>query len=220
MTTPTAETDSQMPRRGRFVVFEGGEGSGKSTQARLLADQLDAVLTREPGGTAIGERVRQILLDPRVGHLDARAELLLVLAARAQHVVECIRPMLDQGNDVVCDRFSPSTLAYQGYGRGLDLSSIKAADELARNGLEPDVVVLLDLGPEVASARRQRAPDRIEGEDDAFFARVRNGYLALAQSEPDRFVVVDADGSIDEVRERVRAGLGEPFFARKEAVES
>ncbi|MGB9113171.1 MAG: dTMP kinase [Acidimicrobiales bacterium] len=208
-----------MRRRGRFVVFEGGEGSGKSTQARVLADQLDAVLTREPGGTAIGERVREVLLDRRVGHLEARAELLLMLAARAQHVAEYIRPMLDQGRDVVCDRFSPSTLAYQGYGRGLDLSAIRAADELARNGLEPDVVVLLDLSPEVASTRRSGARDRIEGEDDAFFVRVRNGYLALAQSEPDRFLVVDADGSIDEVSDRVRARLGEQFFARKQAVE-
>jgi dTMP kinase len=204
--------DPQASRGGRFVVFEGGEGSGKSTQARLFADELGAVLTREPGGTVIGERVREVLLDRRA-LLDARTELLLVLAARAQHVAEYIRPMLGVPRDVVCDRFSPSTLAYQGYGRGLDLASIKAADALARNGLEPDVVVLLDLSPEVAQKRRSRDPDRIEGEDDAFFTRVRDGYLALAQAEPDRFVVVDADGSIDEVRERVRAGLGGRFLA-------
>lgn len=209
-----------MSRRGRLIVFEGGEGSGKSTQAQLLADELGALLTREPGGTRIGERVRQILLNRRVGRLDARTELMLMLAARAQHVAEYIRPTLDRGRDVVCDRFSPSTLAYQGYGRGLDLSVIRAADELARAGLEPDVVVLLDLAPEIASMRRSREPDRIEGEDDAFFARVREGYVALARSEPDRYVVVDAGGSIAEVRDRVRVAIRGRLIAKEDEVES
>jgi dTMP kinase len=207
-----------MARRGRFIVIEGGEGSGKSTQAHLLADELGAVLTREPGGTAIGERVREVLLDRRVGHIDKRTELFLMLAARAQHVDEYIRPALDQGRDVVCDRFSPSTLAYQGYGRGLDLCAVRAADALARNGLEPDLVVLLDLAPRLASNRRSRAPDRIEGEDDAFFDRVREGYLAIAKDDPGRFVVVDAEGSIDEVRGRVRAALRGRLIADEDAV--
>jgi dTMP kinase len=194
-------------RRGHFIVFEGGEGSGKTTQARLLADELGAELTREPGGTAIGEMVREVLLDRRVCRIDARAELMLMLAARAQHVVEYLVPTLEQGHHVVCDRFSPSTLAYQGYGRGLDLAAIRAADEFARAGLEPDLVVLLDLAPEVAAKRRVREPDRIEGENDEFFVRVRDGYLALAQADPDHFVVVDADGSIAEVRDRVLSAV-------------
>lgn len=209
-----------MTRRGRFIVLEGGEGSGKSTQARLLADELGAVVTREPGGTALGELLREILLDRRAGRVVASAELLLMLAARAQHVSELILPTLDQGRDVVCDRFSPSTLAYQGFGRGLDLSAIRAADELARSGLEPDVVVLLDLAPEIATTRRTRALDRIEGEDFEFFARVRDGYRTLAQSDPRRYVVVDADGSIAEVRDRVRAALGTRALDAVEAVDS
>jgi dTMP kinase len=204
--------------RGRFIVFEGGEGSGKSTQARLLAEELGAQLTREPGGTAFGERVREILLDRRVGPIDARAELMLMLAARAQHVARYIVPLLDQGHDVVCDRFSASTLAYQGYGRGLELSAVRAADELARSGLRPDLVVLLDLSPEIASKRRAREPDRIEGEDDEFFARVRDGYLTLAEADPDHFVVVDADGSIDDVQARVLAAVR--ARAPREAAES
>ena len=210
-----------MPRRGRFIVLEGGEGSGKSTQAKLLADQLGAVLTREPGGTALGELLREVLLDRRAGRVDASAELLLMLAARAQHVSEFILPMLEQGRDVVCDRFSPSTLAYQGFGRGLDLPTIRAADELARSGLEPDVIVLLDLAPETATTRRTRALDRIEGEDAEFFARVRDGYLTLAQSDPRRYVVVDADGSIAEVRDRVRMALSaHALDAEQQAVDS
>lgn len=209
-----------MSRRGRFIVLEGGEGSGKSTQARLLSDELGAVLTREPGGTAIGERVRKVLLDGRLGRVDPRAELMLMLAARAQHVAECIRPTLERGDDVVCDRFSPSTLAYQGYGRGLDLAEIRAADELARAGLEPDVVVLLDVSPEIASARRSRELDRIEGEDDDFFARVRAGYLKLAQADPGRFAVVDGDGSIAEVHVRVRAAVRDRISAENESSES
>lgn len=209
-----------MSRRGRFIVLEGGEGSGKSTQARLLSDELGAVLTREPGGTAIGERVRKVLLDGRLGRVDPRAELMLMLAARAQHVAECIRPTLERGDDVVCDRFSPSTLAYQGYGRGLDLAEIRAADELARAGLEPDVVVLLDVSPEIASARRSRELDRIEGEDDDFFARVRAGYLKLAQADPGRFAVVDGDGSIAEVHVRVRAAVRDRIPAENESSES
>jgi dTMP kinase len=199
--------DEPLSRRGSFIVLEGGEGSGKSTQARLLADELGAALTREPGGTAIGETVRDVLLDRRVDRIDAKAELMLMLADRAQHVVEYLVPTLEQGHDVVCDRFSPSTLAYQGYGRGLDLSAIRVADEFARSGLEPDLVVLLDLEPEIASKRRARQPDRIEGEDDEFFVRVRNGYLALAEADPEHFVVIDAGGSIAEVRDRVLSAV-------------
>ncbi|MGA8295463.1 MAG: dTMP kinase [Acidimicrobiales bacterium] len=209
-----------MVRAGRFIVFEGGEGSGKTTQAKLLANEIGALLTREPGGTAIGERVREILLDRSVAHVDARAELMLMLAARAEHVTGLIRPALEGGRDVVCDRFSASTLAYQGYGRGLDLRAIRSADELARSGLEPDVVVLLDLDPRIGVGRLSRERDRIEGEDVEFFARVRDGYLELARADPDRWVVVDARASVDEVRDLVRAALEERLFETRWAVES
>lgn len=201
-------------RRGRFIVFEGGEGSGKSTQAKLLADQLGALLTREPGGTAVGERVRQLLLEDRSGRIERQTELLLMLAARAQHVAELIEPALASGRDVVCDRFSPSTLAYQGYGRGIDLQTIRSADRLATSGLEPDLVLLLDVPPELGAARRSGERDRIEGEDDEFFARVRAGYLAQAASDPSRWSVVDGDGTIETVRARVRSAVETRTTAR------
>ncbi len=190
--------------RGRFIVLEGGEGCGKSTQAELLAAHLGAELTREPGGTEIGERIRAILLDRNLGHLDPRAELLLMLAARAQHVSERIRPSIDAGRNVVCDRFSGSTLAYQGYGRGLPLAEIAAANQLSDAGLEPDLVVLLDLPVQVGTARQEDPGDRFAQEDEAFFARVADGYRQMARDNPDRWVVVDASGAVQEVAQRVR----------------
>lgn len=192
-----------MRASGRFIVFEGGEGSGKSTQARLLAGVLGADLTREPGGTVLGERVREILLEAAVGHLDDRAELLLMLAARAQHVSERIRPTLGSGRDVVCDRFTGSTIAYQAYGRRLDRAGVERADALSRDGIEPDLVILLDLDLERSARRRSRPADRIEQEDSAFFARVRAGYAALADNDPEHWVVIDATGTPDEVHRRV-----------------
>ncbi len=192
---------------GRFIVLEGGEGCGKSTQAELLAAHLGAELTREPGGTEIGERIRDLLLDRELAPLDARAELMLMLAARAQHVSERIRPWLEAGRDVVCDRFSGSTLAYQGFGRRLPLAAIAAANDLGCAGLEPDLVVLLDLPPEVGAARRDEPDDRFEKEDRAFFDRVAKGFRELARADPDRWVVVDAAGPVDEVAGRVRAGV-------------
>ena len=144
---------------------------------------LGAVLTREPGGTPLGEQIRHLLLDHDGGPLDDRAELMLMLAARAQHVAELIRPALESGRDVVCDRFSGSTIAYQGFGRGLDPEAVTAADAVVRDGIEPDLVVLLDLAPELAAGRRARVSDRIEREDEAFFARVRAGYASLPRHE-------------------------------------
>ncbi|MGP8163736.1 MAG: dTMP kinase [Acidimicrobiales bacterium] len=202
-----------MAERGRFIVLEGGEGCGKSTQAELLATHLGAESTREPGGTEVGERIRAILLDRDLGQLDPRAELMLMLAARAQHVSQRIRPWLAAGRDVVCDRFSGSTLAYQGYGRGLPLGEIAAADVCSRAGLEPDLVVLLDLPAEVGAARRDEPDDRIEREGKGFFARVADGFRALARGDPDRWVVVDASGPQEEVARRVRAAVAERLGA-------
>ena len=185
-------------------MFEGAEGSGKSTQAAILATRLDAVLTREPGGTATGERLRSVLLDLSGEPIASRTEVLLMLAARAQYVAEVIEPALGSGRDVVCDRFSGSTLAYQGYGRGLELNELEEMSRWASDGLEPDRVILLVVGADVADARRQQrgSPDRIETEDAEFFSRVEKGYLAQAASDP-RWRVVDGSGTTQEVADRV-----------------
>lgn len=195
--------------RGRFIVFEGGEATGKSTQAARLATARGAVLTREPGGTATGERVRALLLDPSFPSLDPRAEVLLLLAARAQHVVEIIRPALEAGRDVVCDRFAGSTVAYQGYGRGLDPDQLARLSAWASAGIEPDRVVLLRADPGVVAPRlagRGRG-DRMEAEGESFFARVEEGFAALAAADPQHWRVVDGAGTVDEVAERVMAAL-------------
>ena len=185
---------------GRFIAFEGGEGSGKSTQAALLARRLGAVLTREPGGTEVGARIRAIVLDPAVGAaLEVRAEALLMAADRAQHVAEVIRPSLAGGHDVVTDRFSGSTLAYQGYARGLPVDELAWLSQWAAGSLEPDVVVLLDVPAEVAAVRMKQDPDRMEAAGDEFHRRVAEGYRALAAADPDRWRVVDGSGTIEEV---------------------
>jgi dTMP kinase len=195
--------------RGRFIVLEGGEGTGKSTQAERLAARLDGLLTREPGGTPTGERIRALLLDPSLPQVDPRAEVLLLLAARAQHLAELIRPALEAGRDVVCDRFSGSTLAYQGYGRGLDPAELARLSGWASGGLEPDRVILLTVPAAVASDRlaARGDPDRMEREGPAFFARVERGFLALAAADPARWRVVDGSGSMDDVAERVAAAV-------------
>ena len=190
--------------RGRLVVLEGGEACGKSTQAALLAPRLGAVLTREPGGTVVGERIRSLLLDPALGaDLDARAEALLMAAARAQHVAEVLAPALAAGRVVVSDRFIGSSLAYQGYGRGLSLPDLAALSGFATEGLEADVVVLLDLAPAEAAGRRGPVPDRLEAAGEAFHRRVDEGFAALAAADPDHWAVVDARGTVDEVAARV-----------------
>ena len=185
--------------RGVFVAFEGGEASGKSTQATRLAERIDAVLTREPGGTPIGEQVRALLLDP-AGVVDARAEALLMAAARAQHVRDVIEPALASGRHVVTDRFTASSLAYQGHGRGLSFDDVRALSAFATGGLEPDLYVLLDLPPDVAMARRDRARDRMESAGADFHRRVRDGFLALAD---DRWLVVDGTLPVEEVEAAV-----------------
>ena len=192
---------------GRFVVFEGGEGSGKSTQARLLAERWGAELTFEPGATPVGARLREILLSPETGDLDPRAEALLMAADRAHHVATRIRPALLRGRDVVCDRFVGSSLAYQGYGRDLGIEAVAALSAFATDGLTPDLVVLLVVEPTVAGTRLAAAgkPDRMEAAGDEFHRRVAEGYRMLAAHDPDRWAVVDGDGTVDEVSARVQS---------------
>ncbi len=189
-------------------MFEGGEGSGKSTQAALLAARLGAVLTHEPGGTDLGRRIRSLVLDPAVGSaLDARAEALLLAADRAQHVSEVIRPALDRGVDVVSDRFTGSTLAYQGYARGLPVPELEGLSSWATGGLEADVVILLDVPAAVAATRMKPQADRMEAAGVDFHRRVAEGYRALAADDPVRWRVVDGSGSVQEVEALVLAAF-------------
>ena len=200
---------------GRFISFEGGEGCGKSTQVRLLAERLraagkDVELLREPGGTALSERIRALVREMSDDPPNARAETLLFLASRAQLVGNVMRPALEGGRWVLCDRFADSTFAYQGYGRGLDLAELKALNSFATGGLSPDLTILLKVAPETAAARmraREQATgtsaDRMESAGEAFHARLNAGFLKLAAAEPERFAVIDADGTTDEVAERV-----------------
>ncbi len=192
-------------RPGRLVVLEGGEASGKSTQAALLAARLGAVLTREPGGTPVGEAIRCLLLDPANAGLEPRAEALLMLAARAEHVAALIEPSLRSGRDVVCDRFSGSTLAYQGWGRGLAVEDLRSLSAWASAGREPDLVVLLGVRAAVAAARQagRGGGDRLEEAGREFFDKVEQGFAALAAEDPERWVVVDGEGTPEEVGERI-----------------
>jgi dTMP kinase len=190
-------------------VFEGGEGSGKSSQARRLAERLGARLTHEPGATAVGARLRALLLDPDLRGLDRRTEALLMAADRAQHVAEVVEPALAAGEDVVCDRFVGSSVAYQGYGRGLDVDAVRALSEFAAPATAADLVVLLDVAPEVAARRVAPAPDRMEAAGAEFHARVRAGYLAQAGADPRHWVVVDGNRPLEDVSATVWAVVRE-----------
>ena len=187
------------------------EGCGKSTQAKLLARALgpDVVLTQEPGGTAIGRAIRQLLLDPANRAMSPEAEVLLFFADRAQHVAEVIRPALAAGRTVISTRYVDTSLAYQGYGRGLDLDRIRSVAVLATGGLRPDLTLFFDLPLEVGLARvvRRGVRDRLESEVREFHERVRNGYLELAAAEPDRWIRIDASGSEADVEARTRAAV-------------
>ena len=198
---------------GRLIAVEGVDASGKSTQARLLAEALGAEFTFQFGATRMGEVVRGLLLDPANDSLDDRAEALLIIADKAQHVAEIVAPALRAGRDVVTDRFTASTLAYQGYGRGLDLGELRAMMSFATGGLEPDLTLLLDVPPELAWDRLGSSVDRFEGEGREFLDRVRSGYLAMAEADPATWAVVAADGPMDEVAARmlstVRQRLGD-----------
>jgi dTMP kinase len=190
--------------RGRLIALEGIDGSGKSTHARLLAGAVGALLTAEPGATSLGVRLRALVLDPDLPPVSERTEALLVAADRSQHVAEVVAPALDAGRWVVTDRFSGSTLAYQGYGRGLDLDELRRLVAWAALGVTPDLTILLDVP--LAVARRRVNPDRtdrLERLDAGFHERVRAGYLALAGAEPDTWVVIDGSGDVDGVAQRL-----------------
>ena len=196
-----------------YIAFEGAEGCGKSTQSRRLAESLGAVLTRETGGTDVGQRLREILHDTALTDLNDHAEALIIAADRAQHVAEVVRPALDGGRHVVSDRSVYSTLAYQGYGRGLPLDELRAINDWAIGDVWPDLVVLLRVPDEVTRDRlRKRELDRFEQAGDEFHARVDAGFAAMAAADPDRWVVVDATAPVDEValvvRDQVRDRLG------------
>ena len=193
---------------GRLIALEGIDGCGKSTQARLLADRLGALLTFEPGATALGRSLRTLLLDPGQPAVAERSEALLMAADRAQHVAEVVRPALDRGEWVVTDRFSASTLAYQGYGRGLDLEELGQLVEWATGGLAPDLNVLVDVEPALGLARRAGAEqDRMEREGGGFGRRVAEGYRCLAEQQATPWLVVDGRGAVDEVAALVWAGV-------------
>ncbi|BAU98615.1 dTMP kinase [Aurantimicrobium minutum] len=197
---------------GLFITFEGGDGSGKSTQAGLLAQWLTeqgrtVVRTREPGGSEVGVEIRNLVLHHR-GHIDPRAEALLYAADRAQHIATVVRPALERGDVVIQDRYFDSSVAYQGAGRVLDAKEIRDLSLWATESLLPDVTVLLDLDENVARTRLDAADkpfDRLENEKAEFHSRVRTGFLALAKAEPKRFLVLDATQPIDELAQAIRS---------------
>lgn len=196
-----------------FITFEGPDGSGKTTHARLLAEYLQArgyavVLTREPGGTAIGEQVREVILSSRNRAMRNETEVLLFSAARAQIVAEVIRPALAADKIVLCDRYADSTLAYQGYGLGLDLDALRAITRFATRGLMPDLTFFVDVPVEVGLARRQRGEtNRLDQKDVDYHTRVRNGYWELVRAEPQRFVVIDGTRAINATQLEIRTHL-------------
>jgi dTMP kinase len=200
---------------GYFIAFEGGEGAGKSTQEARLAQSLAArghavLRTREPGGTPAGEQIRHVLLSPEFEGLDARAEALLFAAARGEHVARVIRPALERGDVVICDRYIDSSVAYQGYGRDLGPSRVRDLSLWATHELLPDLTVVLDVDPEVGLARFAER-DRLEAEPIEYHRAVRAAFLALAAAEPDRYLVLDARDGVDTIAAailaRVESGL-------------
>ena len=201
---------------GRLVALEGVDGSGKSTQAKILAESLGALLTFEPGATGLGHALRRILLDPSTDlgqpssgtGLDVRAEALLMCADRAQHVARVVAPALGAGRLVVSDRFSGSTLAYQGYGRGLPVPELRQLVAWASAGVEADLTIVIDVPAAVARRRLERAAaDRLERLDEQFFSRVRDGYLELAAEDPVHWAVVNGDDAVEVVAASVRAAV-------------
>lgn len=212
-----------MSRRGKFITFEGLDGTGKSTQMRKLAATLreaghKVVETREPGGTATGEKIRKVLLDSGTSGLDARAEMALMFASRAQHIAEVIEPGLVSGNIVLCDRFTDSTEAYQGSGRKLGSEAVRELHRVLCGNLQPDLTLLLDSNPHASVRRARRRNQRVsrnearghdenrfEQETRAFFARVREGFATIAKREPGRVVLIDARGTPAQTHEQITA---------------
>lgn len=201
---------------GRFITVEGGEGAGKTTQIRFMRDSLQrlglpVVVTREPGGTALGEEIRTLLLSHRCDGMALATETLLMFAARAEHLAQVIRPALAAGHWVLCDRFTDATYAYQGGGRGLPLAQIATLENWVQGDLRPDLTLLLDVPAELGleRARRRSAADRFEQEEPAFFERVRTAYQQRARQHPDRYRIVDARYPLEQVRVEIERILGE-----------
>lgn len=202
--------------RGRFITIEGGEGAGKSTNIDFVIEWLEnkgvpVLHTREPGGTPIAESIRELILAPRDELVDPTAELLLMFAARAQHLHQKILPAIEQGTWVVCDRFTDATYAYQGYGRELGVGNIEILESLVQGDVRPDLVLVLDIDPNIGleRARKRGELDRIEQEKIDFFERVRSGYLNRAKAFPDRYAVIDASQPLPDVLNAVEAVLKE-----------
>lgn len=210
---------------GQFIVFEGGEGSGKSTQIRLLQaflqqEKIPSILTLEPGGTPLGLSLRKLVLDPQTGPIAARTEALLFAAARAEHVDKIIRPALARGEWVICDRYVDASLAYQGGGRQLGLAPVRMLNDWATQGLYPDRAYLFDLEVSAGLARVQdrlrsgvqKTTDRLENEAQSFHAEIRKTYLFLARTQPARYLVLDARRSIEDIRAQIENDIREQFL--------
>lgn len=204
--------------RGKFITFEGTEGTGKTTQIALLREYLhsrdiDVRVTREPGGTWVGEQVRTVLLEPAAVPLEARAELLLMFSARAQHLAEIITPALQEGAWILCDRFTDASYAYQGGGRGLSGSDIRKIESVVHPGFRPDLTFVLRCALETAMQRvsRRGQKDRFESESRDFFERVQAAYLELAGRDPERFAVIDTEPEIGVVASRIRQTVDSRF---------
>ncbi|MDV2978944.1 dTMP kinase [Glutamicibacter sp. HZAU] len=206
--------ESSSPTRGLFIVFEGGDGAGKSTQVALAKQWLESrgakvTTTREPGGTQISEELRSLVLDHGHGDIDARTEALIYSAARAAHVQQVISPALEAGTHIICDRFVDSSLAYQGMGRALGFDAVASINDFATGGLKPDATIILDISAEQGRARRIAASggveqsDRLESEPDDFHERIRHAFLDLASRDPQRYLVLDATASVEQLHQSV-----------------
>ena len=213
----TISNSSDTPKRGHFLTLEGSEGVGKTTnlaiiEAHLRAHDIDVVVTREPGGTTLGERLRTVLLevsaDPNEPEMTAMTELLLMFAARAQHIAEVVEPELAAGRWVLSDRFTDASFAYQGGGRGVDAATVETLQTLVQGELRPDQTLYLDIDPTIAFQRiADRPHDRIEREAHEFFHRVRDCYLARARNEPERITVIDAGDELSAVADNLRLAV-------------
>ena len=193
--------------KGMFITFEGGDGCGKTTQIKLLDEYLrnkgfKTLITREPGSKGLGEKIREILLNYE-GEVSSRCESFLFLADRAQNIDCIVKPALDRGEFVICDRHTDSSVAYQGYGRGLDIEGIKELNNIATGGLKPDLTIVLDVDVETSQARVGAEKDRMESAGIVFFERVRKGYLEIAKQEPERVKVVDSTQSIEDIHKQI-----------------